>query len=911
VPTASAGMPDFAPMAAFVQDAAAAPRPWAPLTEAFSDHDSRPARVRQFVEAARSHVRAVHKAGAGGVQTVELWTRLVDHGVTALFRALSQEHHLDGEGIALLALGGYGREELSPHSDLDLLVLHPGRKELGPFIEGLLYPLWDAGLDVQAVARTLEQNLEVARQDHRSRTSLLEGRLLTGDPGAFAAYQREVIEGEIFARGVKAFIQAKLDELAERHRRYGSTVYLLEPHVKEGEGGLRDIQTALWVAKVRFKVRSAAELLHKGVLPPAEIQVLQVSRDYLLRVRNHLHFLAGRREDRLTYEMQDEVAPFFGFSDDAGRSGAERFLQAFYSTANGVEHFTGAILHRATAGLLRRTGGPRAERREVRPGVRIQAGEVVLLPSVVSRRPLSLLAAFEAAQTFDVELSPQALEVIRDNLHRVDDRFRRDPEAVRLFLAILRHPRRVATTLMRMHDVRFLDRFIPEFGRIFCLVQRDLYHTYPVDVHSLFAVQELRRLARGEYGEEFPLLTRLSRELTRPDILYLAALLHDVGKGEGHAHAERGAEIALAVGERMGLSAVDREYLVFLVEHHLLFSHIAQGRDLHDEDLVRSFASQVKDTEALKMLYLLTVADIRAVGAGAWTSWKNLLFRELYDKTLAWLETGSPDRGLAQVRVEEVRERVRRGATGTASAEEVERFLRHVDHPQYLLANPVEALLRHLGAFARRAEEPVIQERPVPAEGYTEVLILTRDRPGLFARIAGLMAAHRINILSAVLNTRQDDWALDVFHVSSPVGGILEPERYQRWATDLRAVLRGEVSFETAAGTKLTRRPGLKPRRSGTSARVGVDNEASGRFTVIDLKAADRLGLLYDVARTLAEQELTIRLAKIATTIEQVSDAFYVERVGGGKLTDPTAIAALEEALLGAVPGDFGRRENE
>jgi len=892
-----------------VQGAVAAPRPWAPLTEAFLAEDSRRTRLRQFVEAARRHARAVHENGAGGVQTVELWTRLVDHAVTALFRALAQEHHLDGEGIALLALGGYGREELSPHSDLDLLVLHPGQGELGPFVEGLLYPLWDAGLDVQAVARTLEQNIEVSRADHRSRTSLLEGRFLTGDPGVFAAYQSEVVEREIFARDVKPFVQAKLAELAERHRRHGNTVYLLEPQVKEGEGGLRDIQTALWVAKVRFKVRSAAELLQKGVLPPAEIQVLQVSRDYLLRVRNHLHFLSGRREDRLTYEMQDEIAPLFGFSDDDGRTGVERFLQAYYATANGVGHFTGAILHRATVGLIRREGTSSSPRSEVRPGVRIQDGEVFLVPSVVSRRPLSLLAVFEAAQEYDAELSPQALEVIRDNLHLVDDRFRRDPEAVRLFLAILRHPRRVATTLMRMHDVRFLDRFIPEFGRIFCLVQRDLYHTYPVDVHSLFAVQELRRLARGEHTEEFPLLTRLSRDLARPDILYLAALLHDVGKGEGHAHAERGAEIALAVGERMGFSAGDREYLVFLVDNHLLFSHTAQGRDLHDEDLVRAFVSKVKDAEALKMLYLLTVADIRAVGSGAWTSWKNLLFRELYDKALGWIESGSSDRALADERVAGVRERVRRGASGLASPEEVERFLQHVEHPQYLLANPVETLLRHLSAFLRRAEEPVIQERPVPSEGYTEVLVLTRDRPGLFASIAGLMAAHRINILSAVLNTRQDDWALDVFHVSSPLGGILEPARAQRWGEELRAVLRGEVTFEAAAGAKLLRRPAFGRRRPRVPTRVTLDNEASGRFTVIDLKAADRLGLLYDVARTLAEQGLTIRLAKIATTIEQISDSFYVERVGGGKLTDPTRIAALEQAFLDVVPGELSGKE--
>jgi len=884
-----------------VRGAVAAPRPWPPLAEALVGAASRPERVRGFVAAGRRHVRSVHEAGGAGTQVVELWTRLVDHVVTALFRVLAGDHGLDGEPLALLALGGYGREELSPHSDLDLLVLRQEGVELAPFLEGFLYPLWDAGLDVQAVARTLGENIEVARADSRSRSSLLEARFLAGDPASGQAFQRQVVEGEIFSRDVQSFVQAKLAEMEERHGRYGSTVYLLEPNVKEGEGGLRDIQTALWIAKVRFQLRSTAELLHQGVIPPGEIEALEVSRDLLLRVRNHLHFLAGRREDRLTYEFQDEAAPFFGYHDAGGVPGVERFLQTFYASANRVSHFSRTIVRRACAGLLH-PAAAESPRREVSPGVRLQAGEVYLSPSAASRKPLTLLAAFEAAQLHDAELSPQALEVVRDNLHLVDDRFRRDPDAVERFLRILRNPRRVATTLMRMHDVRFLDRFIPELGRIFGRVQRDLYHTYPVDVHSLFAVQELRRIARGEYEGEFPTLTALSRELARPDILYLATLLHDVGKGEGHDHEKRGAEIALAVGDRMGFGPEDLEYLVFLVGNHLLLSHISQGRDLHDEDLVRDFALRVKDPEALKMLYLLTVADIRAVGPGAWTSWKDLLLRELYEKALRVLETGGGDRGLARERVQEVKERVRRGAEGVAPPADVEAFLAEVDHPQYLLANPVEALLRHLAVFVRRAGDPVVEVRPVEAQGYTEVLLLTRDRPGLFARVAGLLAAHRVNILSAVLNTRKDDWVLDVFHVSSPLGGVLEEDRCRGWEADLRAALRGEAPSEARAVEKLRAPEGLRRWVPAVPTRIRLDNEASQRFTVIDLQSGDRLGLLYDVARTLAAQGLTIRLAKIATNLERVADSFYVERVGGGKVTDPVEIAALEQALLGAVP---------
>ncbi len=879
-----------------------APVPWDPMVAFLGDGPDRAERVRRWVVEARHRARLLHEAGAGGAEVVRLWTHWVDHAVVGLFRGALRDHGEDLERVSLLALGGYGREELSPHSDLDLLVLQGPGAVLTSLVEKILYPLWDAGLDVQCVARTPEENLCIAREDSRSRTSLLEARFLEGARGLAAGYEHLVLEQEIFGRGVRPFVEGKLAEMEARHERYGSTVYLLEPNVKEGPGGLRDIHTAFWVAKVRFKARSIHELLERGAVPPGELAALQEAREFLLRVRNHLHFLAGRREDRLTYEFQDEAAPFFGYPDDGAIPGVELFLQAYYECANRVTHFTGAVLRRATAGLIPQPRSRSIGAREVVPGVRVHRGEIYLSSAGVEKRPLAMLEAFEVAQTHDVDLSPEALEVIRENLHRVDDRFRRDPSAVNLFLKILRHPRRVATTLLRMHDVRFLDRFIPEFSRIFCRVQRELNHSFPVDVHSLFAVQELRRIARGEYGEEFPLLTSLSRELERPDILYLAALLHDVGKGEGGgAHAERGAEIALAVGERMGLDPGDREDLVFLVDKHLLLSHTAQGRDLHDEDLIRNFAQEVGGAERLRMLYLLTVADIRAVGPGAWTAWKDLLFRELYEKALRVLESdGGMDRKLARERVEAVRDRLRRLLAQEATAE-VEEFLSGVEHPQYLLANPLDALARHFAAFRERGDEPVISFRPVAAQGYTEVLLVARDRPGLFARIAGLLAAHRINVLSAVLNTREDGWVVDCLHVSGPAGEVLEESRRDRWTRDVEDVLAGRKTLEQALGERLRPRRGLPRRRPAVPTRIRVDQEASKRFTVVDLQTADRVGLLYDVARTLAGQGLNLRLAKIATTLEQVSDSFYVETAEGGKLLDPARVAALEQALEAVV----------
>ncbi len=877
--------------------------PLGALVVALRDAPERAVTARRFLDAARARSRPRHDAGAGGLEVVALWTGLVDHLVCALFEAVVREHALPSPGgLALVALGGYGRAELSPRSDLDLLVLHRGDPAVGGVVEGLLYPLWDAGVDVQGVARTVDENLAVARQDIRSRTSLLEARLLSGDPAVFGELDETVISGEILGGDPAPFIRAKRGEMAARRHRYGDTVYLLEPHLKEGEGGLRDVQTALWISQVRYRLRSPGELVRRGVVPAREIHALEDATDFLLRVRNHLHFLTGRREDRLTYELQDEIAPAMGYGGGDGVPGVEQFLQAYYASANRVRHFSSAVIRRACAGL---GGGPPPGRTRVGPGLWIEGDEVNLDPAVVAERPRTLLAAFEAAQDHDAELSPGALEVVRSNLDRVDERFRRDPEAVAAFFRILRHPRRVATTLMAMHDVGFLNRFIPEFAAIHCRAQRDLYHVYPVDVHSLFTVQELRRLARGEYADAFPLLTDLIREVERPDILYLAALLHDVGKGHGGGHAERGAETALVVADRMDLPPGDREYLQFLVRNHLILSHTAQGRDLHDEDLIADFARRVGDVESLRLLYLLTVADIRAVGPGAWSGWKGLLFQELYEKTRLCLEAGPPDPRRGERRAAEVADRIRAAARGRFPPGEVERFLAGVEHARYLLANPVEALVRHLAAYCRRTDgDPVVDRREVPEQAYDEILLVTRDRPGLFAQVAGLLAAHRMNVLSAVLNTRTDGWVVDVFHVSREPGDDPGGRRWDAWKADLRELLSGSASPADLIEARLRRAGGLARPRPRVPVRVEIDNRASGRFTVVDLRTADRIGLLYDVARALAGQRLTIRLAKIATNIEQVADAFYVETLEGGKVEHPDEIERLRLAVERAVTPD-------
>ncbi|MDF1552752.1 MAG: [protein-PII] uridylyltransferase [Deferrisomatales bacterium] len=871
---------------------------------------SRVQEIREYLRCSRSELRTLHDGGGSGHAVVATWTDRCDTLVCALFRSLQEERRDEAHGSALFALGEFGHRALAPHSVLEMLLVHREGFDPMPLWEGLLHPLRDAHLDVQGVLLALGPHRVADGDSPIDAASLGEGRFLCGDP---TLTERRDPADRAALPGTSGTESAAglLAEMEERHARYGGTVYLLEPQVVEGQGGLRDIQTALLAVRRRFGARTVDELLQNGLVPAAEIRALEESREFLLRLRNQLHFLCGRREDRLSFELQAEVAEYFGHPDTPQGPGAEALLQGYYACANQVVHAVERLLRKALSVRGNRGGASGGEPpQEVSHGVLLQGGEITLDPLATTEDPLRMLAAFEAAQVHDADLSAQATQVIRDHLDCIDDRYRRDPDAVALFLRVLQYPRRVASTLFCMHDVRFLDRFIPELEPIYHRVQRDPYHAYPVDVHSLFAVQELRRLARGEYREEFPQYTRAMEEVERPHLVYLAALLHDVGKGHGSRHEERGAELAIQVADRMDLLPRERAHLEFLVREHLSLALTAQSRDLHDEQLVAEFAGHVGDPQLLRMLHLLTFADARAVGPTSWTRWKHLLFRELYEKSLAVLEHGPPRRDITAERVAAVGHRLRAAAGDLAPEAEVEGFLAHIDDPRYLLAQPVEVLLRHLAAFLGRGDVPVVELRAVPAEGHTELLLLTRDRPGLFATVAGLLATHQVNVLSAVLNTRTDGWAVDVFHVTVPRGEPLASgPRWDQWREELVHLLSGSGALPPLKHRCLRVVSPLEQALPPVPTRVTVDNNASARFTVVDLSGPDRLGLLYDVARALTDQGLTIRLAKIITMLRRVSDAFYVETVEGGKLTDAGRLIELQHRLEAVIAG--ATREGE
>ncbi|HEX9078440.1 MAG TPA: [protein-PII] uridylyltransferase [Desulfuromonadaceae bacterium] len=863
---------------------------------------------KHFLEFYRERIREEHHAGASGESVVKALTAMMDTLIARLFHCSSGERGNSGksrEQVALVAIGGYGRGELNPFSDIDLMFLYKGKDSghVEEIAQKLLYFLWDMRLDVGYSVRTLKDCVEMANADTTVKTALVDGRYLTGSRALYRDFQ-ELLLTQIFAKGSDAFIKEKVDEMAARHEKYGSTVYTLEPHLKEGEGALRDLHTALWIAKIKYKITAPRELIIKGVMTEEELAVYYSSLSYLWRLRNELHYLSKRKNDQLTFDAQTSIAAFLGYENGGRVLAVEEFMRDYYLHATKVEHFTSTLIGRCT---MREEGGAKILgyfiRRPIGDGFYIVRGELTAPDeSLVENDPLRMMRIFEYAQKHGVSLHPRIKELIRRNLHKVNDRFRRNRGVNASFFNILRSEKRLGETLQLMHHLEFLNRFIPEFEHIFCKVQHDIYHIYTVDIHSLFAVDEIARLWRGEHAKDLPLLTRIANEVDKRELLVLAVLLHDMGKGEGGGHAEKGAAMVPTIARRMWLSKEDSERLAFLVANHLLFAHIAQRRDLHDEKMIVQFARQMGNSENLKMLYLLTYADIKGVGPDVWTEWKALLLQELYEKAFEVLERGDFRYEARSERVKKVRRKVVDLLGDEFPVELVKEELKAMTI-RHLLANPPPVLAEHVRIMLSLGDNTMITRIGHEKErGYTNFTICTLDVTGLFAKITGVMAANGMNILGAQIHTSTNGKVLDVLQVNSPQGfAITDESRWQKMEDDMRHVLEGKVRVGTLVEKR--RRPSLlgeKP-RPRFPTRVEIDNEVSGDYTVIDIYTHDKVGLLYQITSTLTKLGLYIGVSKISTKVDQVADVFYVRDIFGHKVTSEKKLTEIKERLIKAI----------
>ncbi|MEO5331997.1 MAG: [protein-PII] uridylyltransferase [Magnetococcus sp. YQC-5] len=847
--------------------------------------------LRNTMAAGRQQLHQFHLAGATGQFIVQGHTHITDALLKRIHDLVVDGTPQETESFCLAATGGYGRRDLAPYSDIDLLFIMPDdHATLHPLVERMLYLLWDIGMDVGHAVRTVDVCLQQARQELHILTSMLESRFLAGNHALFTQYRTTLLDNALLNDPL-GFLRAKLLEQSKRHERFGASLYYLEPNIKENPGGLRDLHTFAWISKYRYQVSRIQDLIAMEIITQEEFTNFQTCRAFLRRVRNALHYRAGRREDRLTFEHQVAIAKEFGYQDQPGMLAVERFMRRYYRVARRVGHLSWIFLRKY-----------QDEHKEILTKNQhlediffVIGGKLaVSTPDAFSQKPIRIMRLFEIAQRNLLSIHPDTMRLITRNLDLINRDFRENPRITTIFLLMLNGKRAVAWVLRRMNDSGVLGRYIPEFGRIIGQTQHDMYHIYTVDEHTILAVEALRHISTDKYSQELPISTQLMKKLNNPALLYLAVLFHDIAKGLGEGHASRGAIIARKICERMELPKNDIEMIAWLVENHLLFSRIAFRRDINDPETLASFTKQVGTVRRLNLLVLLTVADIRAVGPGVWNQWKGNLLRQLYERSLDNLEKGiifTPSE-IAQ-RAGKLKEDTFQLLSMEHPPEQVRSHLDRF-YPDYFMHYNADMLADHflaLNSIGESAQGIVFKQ--VPKVNATSLLVYTPDHPGLMARISGSLAAAGANILSADITTTKDGMALDTFIIQTQNGEPIEnPDRQNRISSLLTRVLAGQQRLNPLLSNTTLDTKRRQPFEIAFS--MEVDNSLD-TFTVIEITSLDRPGLLYTISRVLQNQGIQIRAAKIATYGERVVDVFYLRDMFGLKLeTRKTEIVANE-----------------
>jgi [protein-PII] uridylyltransferase len=859
----------------------------------------------------RREARKTLEEGGAGRACAEALSAQTDEFLRAVFEMSAlwlAPAETGGSSPTIVAVGGYGRGMLAPFSDIDLLFLLPDKPSPGVerTIEALLYVLWDLKQKVGHATRTVDECLRQARADMTIRTALVDARLITGDKQLFETL-RTRFDKEIVAKTASEFVAAKLAEREERVRRAGASRYLVEPNVKEGKGGLRDLNTLFWISKYVYRVHTAHELVAAGVFSPRELALFRRCEEFLWSVRCRLHFLAGRAEERLSFDVQRPIARQLGYSTRAGLIDVERFMKHYFLVAKDVGDLTAivcaALEERHTkrtpvfdrlVGRLRRRTRAIADAQDFK----VDNDRVnVIRAEAFERDPVNLIRLFWIADRSNLPVHPNATRLVTQSLKRIDARLREDPEANRLFLDILTSHNAPEIALRRMNETGVLGRFIPDFGRVVGMMQFSMYHHYTVDEHLIRAVGELSAIEAGRSAEDLPLATKIMPQIAHRTELYLAAFLHDVAKGRGIDHSLAGAEVARKLGPRLGLSHANTERVAWLVEQHLVMSNMAQGRDLFDPRTAEALSAIVQTQERLKMLVTLTAADIRAVGPGAWNGWKGQLLRTLYWETEVVLGGGHSviDR---KGRVQAAQEALRRALPGWSDPEFDAYAQRH--YPAYWLkVEPARqvAQAKLLHAMAAQMRSLATEVATDAFHGVTAVTVVAPDHPRLLTGIAGACAAAGGNIVDAQIFTTTDGLALDTIFVSRAFEREEdELRRGQRIASKIEQTLRGEVRLAEISPPKQP-----KDVRRGAFAiepEVTVDNNLSRRYTVVEVSGLDRPGLLRDLTASLSSLNLNIGSAHIVTFGEKAVDSFYLTDLTGQKITAPSKQAAIKRRLL-------------
>ncbi|HTI83881.1 MAG TPA: [protein-PII] uridylyltransferase [Acetobacteraceae bacterium] len=868
------------------------------------------ARIQQHVQ------HAFEQDQITGLQAARLLGKLTDGLITALYEHATSDTGLgEPEHLSVAGTGGYGRGVLAPFSDIDLLFLtahEPSRQTL-QVVEYMLYFLWDLGVKVGHATRSIEDCLIEGAKDTTIRTALLDARHLTGDAKLFGEFHTK-FRAACKEAGVADYITAKQAERDVRHRRYGDSPFVVEPNVKEGRGGLRDLQTLYWIARYVYDTQTMGELADVGdVLTPAEAKHGRRAWEFLWTVRFHLHYVAGRAEERLTFDLQPVVGARMGYTRHGRQDGVERFMRHYFLTAREIARLT-RILEPA---ILREALGPPAIAAEtdqplLKCGFLLAEGKLLPLPGRdFDKEPLQMLRMLQVARDRNLELHPLAIRSLIQNERRAVE-LRGNPKAADLFMDLMcgkepdghrasPHPDG-ARWLSILNEAGFLGRFIPDWARIVGQMQFDTYHVFTVDEHTIEAIRILNTLERGELAEVAPVASGLVDHLQSRRALYLAMLLHDIAKGRGGDHSEIGAEIALKVGPELGLTAEETETVSWLVLHHLLLSGVAFKRDIDDPKTILDVADTVQSPERLRLLLVLTVADMRAVSPKVWNGWKAALLRELYAR-VAEVLAGGLSTTERDVRVDRARHAAASLLTDW-SKQDIEHFT-ELGYPGYWLSFDPETHARHArlvrDAEARKAPLTV-DTQPLPARAVTEVTVYCADHAGLFSKISGALAVAGASIVDARIHTMTNGMALDTFWIQDAAGGAFDaPHRLARLAVLIEQALSGRIRLGTEIRKMSKALLGRRLRSIHVPPRVVIDNHASNTYTVLEVNGRDRPGLLHDVTAAISDQGMQIASAHVTTYGVRAVDVFYVKDVFGLKVENERKLAGLREALLKAL----------